>query len=118
MDEAKWRVESLVTADSSQASPVAGTWYNKGGSLVVPIGRWRVEYAAELEVTRAAAVTPHLLWHSFSQWSLDAGIDISYLRQQLGHSSLATTAIYLQARPNHRRKAYESALFERLLYPG
>ena len=55
VDEAKWRVESLVTADSSQASPAAGTWYNKGGSLAVPIGRWRVEYAAELEVTRAAA---------------------------------------------------------------
>jgi len=55
LDEAKWRVESLVTTDSSQASPVAGTWYNKGGSLAVPIGRWRVEYAAELEVTRAAA---------------------------------------------------------------
>jgi hypothetical protein len=55
VDEAKWRVESLVTADSSQASPVSGTWYNKGGSLAIPIGRWRVEYAAELEVTRAAA---------------------------------------------------------------
>jgi hypothetical protein len=26
LDEAKWRVESLVTADSSQASPAAGTW--------------------------------------------------------------------------------------------
>ncbi len=55
VDEAKWRVESLVTSDSSQASPAAGTWYNKGGSLTLPIGRWRVEYAAELEVTRAAA---------------------------------------------------------------
>ena len=55
LDEAKWRVESLVTSDSSQASPVSGTWYNKGGSLAVPIGRWRVEYAAQLEVTRAAA---------------------------------------------------------------
>jgi len=55
LDEAKWRVESLLTTDSSQASPVAGTWYNRGGSLAVPIGRWRVEYAAELEVTRAAA---------------------------------------------------------------
>ena len=55
LDEAKLRVESLVTSDSTQASPVAGTWYNKGGSLAVPIGCWRVEYAAELEVTRAAA---------------------------------------------------------------
>ena len=55
LNEAKWRVESLGTADSSQASPVAGTWYNKGGSLVIPAGRWRVEYAAELEVTRGSA---------------------------------------------------------------
>jgi integrase len=62
-------------------------------------------------------ITPHLLRHSFSRWSLDAGIDISYLKQQLGHSSLVTTAIYLQARPNHRRKAYETAGFDKLLNP-
>ena len=50
LNEAKWRLESLGTADSSQASPAAGTWYNKGGSLLIPAGRWRVEYAAEREV--------------------------------------------------------------------
>jgi len=52
-------------------------------------------------------ITPHLLRHSFSRWTLDAGIDIAYLQQQLGHASLSTTAIYLQARPNHRRNVYE-----------
>jgi site-specific recombinase XerD len=62
-------------------------------------------------------ITPHFLRHSFSRWSLDAGIDISYLQQQLGHSSLTTTAIYLQARPNHRREAYEKAGFDKLLDP-
>lgn len=55
LDEATWRVESLVTSDSSQESSTASTWYNKVGALVIPTGRWRVEYAAELEVTRAAA---------------------------------------------------------------
>ena len=60
-------------------------------------------------------ITPHLLRHSFSRWSLNAGIDISYLQHQLGHSSLTTTAIYLQARPNHRRNAYEKAGFDKLL---
>ncbi|MDD5700660.1 MAG: tyrosine-type recombinase/integrase, partial [Dehalococcoidales bacterium] len=69
-------------------------------------------------VRQRKRITPHLLRHSFSRWSLDAGIDISYLQQQLGHSSLATTAIYLQARPNHRRKAYEMAGFDELLNPG
>jgi integrase len=66
-------------------------------------------------VRKRKRITPHLLRHSFSRWSLDAGIDISYLQQQLGHSSLATTAIYLRARPNHRRKAYVKAGFDKLL---
>ncbi len=70
------------------------------------------------KVRQRKRITPHLLRHSFSRWSLDAGIDISYLQHQLGHSSLTTTAIYLQARPNHRRKAYENAGFDGLLSPG
>ena len=70
------------------------------------------------KVRQRKRITPHLLRHSFSRWSLDAGIDISYLQHQLGHSSLTTTAIYLQARPNYRRKAYENAGFDGLLYPG
>jgi integrase/recombinase XerD len=69
------------------------------------------------KVRQRKRITPHLLRHSFSRWSLDAGIDISYLQQQLGHSSLSTTAIYLRARPNHRRKAYEKAGFDKLLDP-
>jgi len=67
------------------------------------------------KIRQRKRITPHLLRHSFSRWSLDAGIDISYLQHQLGHSSLTTTAIYLQARPNHRRTAYEKAGFDRLL---
>ena len=70
------------------------------------------------KVRQRKRITPHLLRHSFSRWSLDAGIDVSYLQQQLGHSSLTTTAIYLQARPNHRRNAYEKAGFDELLCPG
>ncbi len=67
------------------------------------------------KIRQRKRITPHLLRHSFSRWTLDAGIDISYLQQQLGHASLSTTAIYLRARPNHRRKAYEKAGFEELL---
>jgi integrase len=74
-----------------------------------------IQQIRQSEVRQRKRITPHLLRHSFSRWSLDAGIDISYLQQQLGHSSLTTTAIYLQARPNHRRKAYENAGFDRLL---
>ncbi|WP_369425795.1 tyrosine-type recombinase/integrase [Methanothrix sp.] len=63
-------------------------------------------------------MSPHMLRHSFARWTLDAGIDISYLQHQLGHSSLSTTAIYLRARPEHRKKAYEIAGFDQLLDHG
>jgi integrase len=67
------------------------------------------------KVRQRKRVTPHLLRHSFSRWTLDAGIDIAYLQQQLGHSSLSTTAIYLKARPNHRKAAYERSGFDKIL---
>jgi integrase len=51
-------------------------------------------------------VHPHLLRHSFTVWSLDSGVPVGDLQDQLGHSSLATTGIYLKVSPNHRREAY------------
>jgi len=36
------------------------------------------------KVRQRKRIMPHLLRHIFSRWSLDAGIDISYLQQQLG----------------------------------
>lgn len=60
-------------------------------------------------------ITPHLLRHSFALWSLDRNVPVGDLQQQLGHSSLTTTGIYLRARPNHRREAYERAGFDKIL---
>lgn len=62
-------------------------------------------------------ITPHLLRHSFALWSLDHNVPVGDLQQQLGHSSLTTTGIYLRARPNHRREAYERSGFNKILKP-
>lgn len=51
-------------------------------------------------------IHPHLLRHSFAIWSLDSGVPVGDLQDQLGHASLATTGVYLKASPNHRREAY------------
>jgi hypothetical protein len=43
----KWTVEVTDTADQTQGSPVANTWYNPGSlSITVPIGMWRTYYHA------------------------------------------------------------------------
>ena len=51
-------------------------------------------------------VHPHLLRHSFAVGSLDSGVPVGDLQDQLGHGSLATTGIYLKASPNQRRESY------------
>jgi integrase/recombinase XerD len=51
-------------------------------------------------------IHPHILRHSFAVWSLDSGVPVGDLQDQLGHSSLATTGIYLKVSPNHRLEAY------------
>jgi integrase len=48
----------------------------------------------------------HMLRHSFAVSSLDSGVPVGDLQDQLGHSSLATTGVYLKVSPNHRREAY------------
>ena len=51
-------------------------------------------------------IHPHVLRHSFAVWSLDGGVPVGDLQDQLGHASLATTGVYLKVSPNHRREAY------------
>jgi len=60
-------------------------------------------------------IHPHLLRHSFAIWSLDGGVPVGDLQDQLGHASLATTRIYLKASPNHRREAYMRSKLSNLL---
>lgn len=49
LDPAKWTVTTTNTTQSSQASPVNGTWYNIGTiSIDIPIGCWRVSYQASI----------------------------------------------------------------------
>lgn len=45
LSPAKWTVTTTDTNNTTQATPVAGTWYNIGSlSIVVPVGVWEVEY--------------------------------------------------------------------------
>jgi integrase/recombinase XerD len=62
-------------------------------ALAIAANELRQTYPEDASLLDQA--TPHWFRHSFATNSLDAGIDIKVLQDQLGHENIATTAEYL-----------------------
>ena len=54
-------------------------------------------------------ITPHVLRHSKAMHLLQAGVNLVYIRDFLGHSSISTTEIYARADSKLKREALEKA---------
>lgn len=60
------------------------------------------KYVKKSKITKHA--TPHVFRHSFATLLLDQGIDIRYIQQFLGHSSITTTEIYTRVSEVRKRE--------------
>ncbi|WP_027400294.1 tyrosine-type recombinase/integrase [Anaerovorax odorimutans] len=49
-------------------------------------------------------ITPHVFRHTFATLLLEEGVDIKYIQDFLGHSSISTTQIYLHTTNRKKRK--------------
>lgn len=49
-------------------------------------------------------ITPHVFRHSFASLMLEEGVDIKFIQDFLGHSSISTTQIYLHTTGNKKRE--------------
>ncbi|MBR0600423.1 tyrosine-type recombinase/integrase [Sinanaerobacter chloroacetimidivorans] len=49
-------------------------------------------------------ITPHVFRHTFATLLLEEGVDIKYIQDFLGHSSISTTQIYLHTTNKQKRK--------------
>lgn len=77
-------------------------------------GRMREESARMLirhvgEVTVGKHITPHMFRHTFASMLLELNVDIRYIQELLGHSSINTTQIYLHLLNTSIRASLERA---------
>ncbi|EOD42205.1 Integrase [Candidatus Nanobsidianus stetteri] len=59
-------------------------------------------------------VTPHVLRHSLATTLLSKGVDIRYIQEILGHSSLNITQIYTHVVPNQLKEIYNKVFESQL----
>ncbi len=60
-------------------------------------------------IRKVSTLTPHVLRHTWATRSYQAGTDLIVLKELLGHTNIATTAIYVRASESQLRKAVERA---------
>jgi site-specific recombinase XerD len=86
-------------------------------SCGAPITRDGVAYVLSKYVRRAAEqipalrkrrITPHVMRHSCAVALLQAGVDISVIRDYLGHASIATTSRYITTNVQMKREVLEA----------
>ena len=64
--------------------------------------------AREVRPLRRQRITPHVLSHSCAVALLQAGVDVSVIRDYLGHASVTTTSRYITANLQMKRDALEA----------
>jgi site-specific recombinase XerD len=78
-----------------------------------------VRRAAEtLPQLRARRITPHTMRHSCAVALLQAGVDVSVIRDYLGHASVATTSRYITTNLEMKRTVLEAFWKRAGLAPG
>jgi site-specific recombinase XerD len=64
--------------------------------------------AQQTPALRKRRVTPHVMRHSCAVALLQAGIDVSVIRDYLGHASVATTSRYITTNLQMKREVLEA----------
>ena len=111
------QVASLVRDHLAQSGAQAGEplFANRDGQ---PLTRSGISHILAKHASQARAAnpdtvpdkpTPHMFRHSKAVHLLENGVNLIYIRDFLGHTSITTTEIYARTNPEMKRKAIEAS---------
>jgi integrase/recombinase XerD len=87
----------------------AAIFLNARGGRLSRQSAWQVLQDAADRAGVTAAVSPHVLRHSFATHLLDGGADVRVVQELLGHASVTTTQIYTMVTVNALREVWAGA---------
>lgn len=94
-----WGLIQSLRGDAYADDPVFASRKGKGKGHLDPSYVRKIVVAAARRAGIQGKVSPHWLRHSHASHALERGTPISLVQSTLGHASVATTGVYLHARP-------------------
>ncbi len=87
--------------------PTPYVFLNRFGNTISRVGFYKILRELAKEAGIQKEVNPHMLRHSFATHLLNAGVDLRYVQEMLGHTDVSTTEIYTHLNKQHLIKIYD-----------